>query len=85
MLLSAMSETLVSWWFHSIQGQLHLNKGGTGLLGTFFRPGTSSLRGQGHFYFAEVTFIGTSVGSLWETFEEAPRPRQGATEAMASV
>ena len=47
-------------------------------------PGTSSLRGQGHLHFAKGTFIVKSE-SLRDTFEGAPRPRPGATEAIALV
>ena len=40
-------------------------------------PDISSLRGHGHFHFAN----GTSIGNLMETFEGTPRPRLGAVEA----
>ena len=41
----------------------------------------SSLRRQWHFHFARAF----PLENLQETFEEAPRPRPGATDAKASV
>ena len=46
------------------------------------RTGISSLKGQGHFHFAERTSIGNDE-SQFETFEGAPRPRPRAMEPMA--
>ena len=46
-------------------------------------PVISSSISQGHFHFAKGTWIVKSL-SQFETFEGAPRPRHGATEAMAS-
>ena len=48
-----------------------------------YRPGISSLKGQGRFHLAKGTSIGKSE-SLQDNFEGAMRPRLGAPQATGS-